>query len=91
LYHEGKLDLPEIIEKMTYGPAKTFDLTAGVLEAGATADITIIDPNLNWTVDAEKFYTRGTHSPFVGRKLKGKAVMTIVDGKIVMKDGKIID
>ncbi|WP_019554364.1 dihydroorotase [Propionispira raffinosivorans] len=91
LYHEGKLDLPEIIEKMTYGPAKTFDLTAGVLEAGATADVTIIDPNLNWTVDAEKFYTRGTHSPFVGRKLKGKAVMTIVDGKIVMKDGKIID
>jgi len=91
LYHEGKLDLPEIIEKMTYGPAKVFDLAAGVLDVGAAADVTIIDPNLNWTVDAEKFYTRGTHSPFLGRHLKGKAVMTIVDGKIVMKDGKIID
>ena len=54
------------------------------------ADITVIDPELEWTVDANKFYTKGSHSPFVGRKLKGRPVMTFVDGKMVMKDGEIL-
>lgn len=90
LYHTGKITLPEIIEKMTSGPAKVFQLNAGVLEEGAAADITIIDPEKSWVVDENEFYTRGTHSPFKGRSLKGKAVMTIVDGKMVMRDGKIL-
>ena len=90
LYHEDKLSLPQIVEKLTAGPAKAFNLTKGVLDVGAAADITVIDPDRQWVVDAADFYTRGTHSPFAGRKLKGKAVMTIVDGKIVMQDGKII-
>lgn len=90
LYHTGKAELPLLIEKLTSGPAKVFNLPGGVLEAGAAADITIIDPELEWTVDAKAFYTRGSHSPFVGRELKGKAVATIVDGKLVMKDGKVL-
>lgn len=89
LYHTGKLGLNEIIAKMTCAPAKVFDLPSGVLEVGAAADITVIDPELEWTVDAKKFYTRGSHSPFVGRQLKGKATLTIVNGKVVMKDGEI--
>jgi len=56
----------------------------------APADVTVIDPDLQWTVDVNKFYTRGRHSPFNGRQLKGKAVLTVVDGKIVMKDGVIV-
>jgi len=90
LYHENKIGLPEIIAKMTSGPAKAFDLAAGTLSVGSAADITVIDPDFEWTVDEKDFYTRGTHSPFAGRKLKGKAVMTIVDGKIVMQDGKVL-
>lgn len=90
LYHTGKITLPEIIEKMTSGPAKVFQLDAGVLEEGAAADITIIDPEKSWVVDENEFYTRGTHSPFKGRNLKGKAVMTIVNGKMVMRDGRIL-
>ena len=90
LYHENKIGLPEIIAKMTCGPAKAFDLAAGTLSVGSAADITVIDPDFEWTVDEKDFYTRGTHSPFAGRKLKGKAVMTIVDGKIVMQDGKVL-
>lgn len=90
LVHPGKLELPMMIEKMTAAPAKIFDLKGGKLSVGAPADIAIIDTELEWTVDDKKFYTRGSHSPFIGRKLKGKAVMTIVDGKIVMKDG-IVD
>lgn len=82
LYHENKIDLPTLISKMTYEPAKIFGLDAGTLSVGAAADVTIIDTNLEWTVDDKKFFTRGSHSPFVGRNLKGRAVATIVDGKI---------
>ena len=87
LYHTGKMDLPLIISKMTWEPAKVFGLDAGSLAPGKAADLTVIDPNLVWTVDDQKFYTRGSHSPFVGRELKGRAVMTVVDGKVVMQDG----
>lgn len=82
LYHENKIDLVTLISKMTYEPAKVFNLDAGTLSVGAKADVTIIDPNLSWTVDAKNFYTRGSHSPFVGRRLKGRAVCTIIGGKI---------
>ena len=83
LYHENKIDLPTLISKMTYEPAKVFNLNAGSLSIGAPADVTIIDTNLNWTVDDKKFFTRGSHSPFIGRNLKGRAVVTICNGKIV--------
>lgn len=89
LYHTGKLDLRTIISKMTCEPAGVLGLSAGTLDAGSVADITVIDTEKEWIVDAEKFYTKGSHSPFVGRKLKGKAVMTFVDGRLVMQDGKV--
>ncbi len=91
LYHTGKIDLVTLISKMTIEPARIFSLESGSLAAGASADITVLDLDKEWTVDAGDFYTRGTHSPFVGRKLKGKAVLTMVDGRIVMRDGKILD
>lgn len=90
LYHKGKMDLPALIAKMTSAPAALFHLHAGSLEAGMPADITVIDLDKEWVVDAEQFYTRGTHSPYVGYRLKGKAVMTVVDGRIVMRDGKVL-
>ena len=90
LVHTGKVPLATLIARMTYGPARVFKLNAGTLGEGAPADVTVIDPELQWTVDVNKFYTRGRHSPFNGRQLKGKAVLTVVDGKIVMKDGVIV-
>lgn len=90
LYHTGKLTINEVIEKMSAAPAKVFGLDGGKIEAGATADITLIDTEREWTVDAADFYTRGSHSPFVGQKLKGKAVLTMVGGRVVMKDNEII-
>ena len=89
LVHTGKLPLETLIERMTYAPARIFHLDAGTLREGAPADVTVIDPNCVWTVDEKKFYTRGSHSPVVGRELRGKAVLTVVDGDIVMKDGVI--
>ena len=90
LVHTGKLDVAMMIEKMTAAPARIFGINAGSLAEGMPADITVIDPELEWTVDDKKFYTKGSHSPFVGRRLKGKPVMTFVEGRLVMKDGEIL-
>ena len=89
LVHEGKLPLPLMVKAMTSAPAEIFGLKGGKLTAGAPADIAVIDTELEWTVDQKKFYTKGSHSPFIGRTLKGKAVMTFVDGKMVLKDGVV--
>jgi len=86
----GKISLNEIIERMTAAPARIFDIDAGELTVGKIADITMIDPNIEWIVDDKKFYTRGSHSPFVGRKLVGKPTLTMVEGKIIMQNGQII-
>ena len=91
LVKTGKIELPLLIEKMTAAPARIFNLKGGSLSVGAPADVTVIDPDLEWTVDESEFYTIGTHSPFAGRELVGRAVLTMVDGKIVMRDGKLID
>ncbi len=83
LYHKGKIDLRTLISKMTAEPANIFKLDGGNLSIDAPADITIIDPELVWTVDAKKFYTKGSHSPFIGRQFKGRAVATIVHGNLM--------
>ena len=90
LVHTGKIPMETLIERMTCAPARVFKLNAGTLAEGAPADVTVIDTELLWTVDPKAFYTRGRHSPFAGRELKGRAVLTVVDGQIVMKDGVII-
>ena len=86
LYHKGKIDLQTLISKMTAEPAKIFGLNAGTLSIDAPADVTVIDPEFVWTVDAKNFYTRGSHSPFVGRELKGRVVATIVRGNLMKID-----
>ena len=88
-YHTGKLTLTELAEKMSLNPAKIFNLAGGTLSVGAAADIAVVDTELDWTARAKDFYTKCKYSPFDGKKMKGKAVLTIVGGRIVMKDGKI--
>ena len=83
LYHKGKIDLKTLISKMTAEPAQIFGLNAGTLSIDAPADVTIIDPELAWTVDENNFYTKGSHSPFIGRVLKGRVVATIVRGNLM--------
>jgi dihydroorotase len=57
----------------------------GTLSIGATADVTLIDPELEWTVMVDQFQSASRNSPFDGWKLKGRAVRTIVGGKTVWK------
>ncbi len=83
LVHNGKLSLIEAIEKLTIAPAKILNLkNQGIIEKGAVANLTIIDQNVEWVVDASKFKSKCRISPFDGKKLKGKAYATIVNGKL---------
>ena len=76
------LSLPELIAKMSTNPARILNLPKGTLKAGADGDITVIDPQLKWKVDVKAFRSRGKNSPFHGREMQGRAVLTIVDGDI---------
>lgn len=77
------LSISEALAKLTSNPARIFGLDKGSLSIGADADVTIIDKNLEWVVDREKFASKSKNSPFGGWKLKGKAVKTIVGGEVV--------
>jgi dihydroorotase len=82
LIQEGVLTWPELISKMSPNPAHILNLPKGTLQIGADADITVIDPQLKWTVDVKTFRSRGKNSPFHGRKMQGRAILTIVGGDI---------
>jgi dihydroorotase len=74
-------------------PAKIFGLDVlgvGSLKPGVKADLTLIDLKRKWRVDANSFYSKGRNCPFSGWELQGKAVLTIVAGRIVAKDGVVM-
>lgn len=79
----GKWTLSFLIGRMTTDPANVFGLSAGRLEPGAPADITVIDLEAELEVNPEQFLSKGRNTPFTGWKLKGWPVMTLVDGRIV--------
>ena len=82
LVGEGVLSLSDAVRKLTMNPASILKLNKGTLSVGADADITIIDLNIDWTVDASQFKSKSKNTPFNGWKLKGRAVQTIVGGTL---------
>jgi len=82
LVEPGHLTWPQAIEKMTINPARVLGLEKGTLAIGAEADVTIIDPDRVWNVDAKKFASKSSNSPFGGWKLKGRAETVIVGGRV---------
>jgi dihydroorotase len=87
LVHRSLIDAPRLVEMMSLNPAALLRLDAGSLGIGGVADITVIDPDLEWTVMPEKFLSKSRNTPFAGMRLKGRSVLTIVGGKIVF-DGR---
>lgn len=82
----GRWDLSLLVQRMTADPAQVFGLSAGRLESGAPADLTIVDLDKEQEVDPNTFASKGRNTPFGGWKLKGWPVMTIVSGKIVWQE-----
>ena len=85
MHKHRKIDIARLIEMYTVEPAKLLALEAGTLSVGAAADVTLIDPDLEWTVRIDQFQSASRNSPFDGWKLKGRAVQTVVSGKTVWK------
>ena len=82
LVHQKVLTLSQLVGKFTKNPAKLLRLPKGTLSTGADADVTVIDPVVEWTYDVEQSASKARNSPFHGWHLKGRAVTTIVGGKI---------
>jgi len=82
LIEPGHLDWPALIAKLTTGPAELLQLDRGTLRPGAVADVTVIDPRDEWTVDAARFASLSRNTPFDGRTVRGRARYTIVGGQI---------
>jgi dihydroorotase len=80
VHRRRAIDLPRLIQLYTENPAKLLKLDRGTLSPGAIADITLIDPGLEWRVDREASASRSRNTPFHGWELKGRAVRTIVAG-----------
>ena len=81
LIEPGHLDWPAALAKLTINPARVLGLAKGTLAIGADADVTIIDPQAEWTVDPGKFRSKSSNTPLAGMKLRGKAVQVLVGGK----------
>src|SRR5437016_4392927 len=79
----GLFTLPELIRRMTTEPARAFHLPGGTLAPGAVADIVVLDPAAKWTVDPATFHSKSRNTPFTGRALTGRALLTIVAGAII--------
>ncbi|MBI3879492.1 MAG: dihydroorotase [Verrucomicrobia bacterium] len=86
LYHGKRLTLAQVIEKFTVAPAKLLRLAKGTLSAGADGDVTVLDPDAEWVCKNEDSLSKSKNNPFHGWTLKGKAVATVVAGKIAWRE-----
>ncbi|MCH2162994.1 MAG: amidohydrolase family protein, partial [Phycisphaerales bacterium] len=86
LVHSGAIDWPRMIAMMTVEPARLCGLDArgiGSLKVGGPADVTVIDPDLAWTIDVNEFKSKARNCPFDGREVRGRAVLTILGGEVL--------
>lgn len=88
LVEQGYLTPYQMAEKMSTNPARILGIDRGSLIVGKPADVTVIDPACEYTIDVNEFASKGKNTPFDGAKVKGRVKMTIVDGVIVYEDEK---
>ena len=80
--------LQRLIEALTIAPARALGLDRrieglGTLSPGAPGDVVIIDPESEWTVEPERFASKGKNTPLAGRRLRGRVVATVAEGRVV--------
>ncbi len=86
LVNQGRISLMDLIVRMTDAPAAFLGRGTTALRTGARADITVIDPQLVWTVEANKLFSMGKNTPLLGQKMRGKAVLTMYKGNITHQE-----
>ncbi len=85
LVGSGLLTLAQLVERMSTVPARIFGLPGGSLAKGAPADVVVLDPEVEWTVDPSAFRSKSRNTPFAGRSVRGRAIVTIVRGQVVYR------
>lgn len=80
-----QIPLEVLVAAMSVNPARILGLQAGSLAVGAVADVTVVDPTRRWTVDPARFQSKGRSTPFDGMEMRGRAVLTMVGGRIVWR------
>ena len=85
LYHSGRMGLSQLLAKLTINPARMLHLDKGTLAIGKDADVTVLDPELSWVFEKGSSGSKSVNSPFYGWPLRGRAVLTIVGGKVVWR------
>jgi dihydroorotase len=85
LYHDGLLSLPQLVAKYTMHPARLLHLPHGTLRVGAVADVTMLNPEYEVEIQAATLRSRSKNSPFLGWRLRGAAVLTMVSGNIIFE------
>ena len=88
--NRGIITIFDIVEKMHDNPLRAFGIRGRRFEVGEEATFTVVDLGREWTVKPEEFYTKAKWSPWEGKKLRGKVVMTVLRGEVVMEDGEVI-
>lgn len=83
LVEQGYLTKMQLVEKMSYNPAKVLGIDKGRLEVGKAADLVIADFDESYTIDVSRFVSKGKNTPFDGKQVKGRVYQTLVDGKVV--------
>lgn len=83
LVETGLITLCDLVNRMSTTPARIFNLPGGTLASGSPADIVIADPRAAWVVDPDRFFSKSRNTPFGGRRLTGRAEVTIVRGQVV--------
>lgn len=91
LVEKGVLTPMQLIAYMSTNPAKVLGIDKGTLAEGAAADIAIVDPKEQYVFDMDKSYSKSKNAPYGGMKMTGRVKMTILDGKIVYKEGEILN
>ena len=82
LIEPGHLTWPQLIAKLTVNPARVLGIDRGTLKQGATADVTVIDPKAEWTIDPSQFRSKSRNCPYAGWKVRGRATAVIVGGDV---------
>ena len=86
LVRSGRMDMSRLIALMSTQPARILGVPGGTLGVGAPADVVVLDPERQVTVDAKKFVSRGKNTPFDGRTYYGAVCATIVGGRVIDKE-----
>ena len=81
----GIITYDTLVDRMSCSPARVFGLPGGTLRKGSVGDVTVFDPTAGWTVDPAQFRTKGRNSPYNGMSLTGRAMCTVVGGRIVYR------